>query len=490
MSSQKEKKNPQRGQPSGSKAGAQKALQQTGKKAASKRPRNSVSKPLVPINLGAVAQRERRYLERVIAQIVAPETCSEFVVTPCTPAASVCVRHFKRIVTYDQASHANLRILMNPNLFMPSFASSSTNRNVPALGLGAVALSANWHFDPVTGANSVKGDAKISGDDNTDGLFQSVAIPDSAALVRYGYNLTPAAAQNLNIFLTDRTPKSGQSNKIYLAYKLAAGAWTVLDSMVLQEGQQRSWGTVLPLNAAAIAFYTDAATAGPQFDIKMTFARTQFVGVAANLFNRSFEEQAIDNQIAIGRVTQMSCLITNTSSALYNGGVISLGRVPAHFDVFSSDPHEQLSKLDNLRTYSGPLSKGGYMYWHPVQDEEFKLNDLQQMSAIYQGSEKLFAYLDGWSAGSSVRVTYRWTVEFYSSKQLFEKVLTPPMTPDFAKLMYGLALIPSATENPSHIEDLKKYMKQAATYVKQGMDFYDEHKWILDAGILAISSLA
>ncbi len=493
MARPRKRQNPKLGQPSVSVSGAQRALRPAGKQVRSKAqrpPRSTQKQAQIPSNFESAANREQRYLKQIINQVVAPETCPEFMVSPCTPPASVCVRHFKRHVTYDQASHSSLRILMNPNLFMPSFASSSTNKNVPALGLGPVAVSGTWKFDPVTGANSVKGDARVSADDGSNALFQSVAITDSAAAVRYGYNLTPGAAQQVNVFIVDKTPKSGQTNHFRFAYKLAGGAWTGITDFISTENQQKSINFALPLNAVAFVMHTDAAETGPVADVKITFANTQFVGIAANLFNKSFEEQAVDNEISIGRVTQMSCLITNTSSALQNGGTISLGRVPAHFDIFSPEPHEAISKLDYLRVYSGPLSNGGYMYWHPVQDEEIRLNDINQMSEIYQGSEKLFAYLDGWPPGASVRVTYRWTVEFYSPKQLFEKILTPPMSPAYNSILYALSMMPSATENPSHIEDFKRYVKQAAQYVKQGMDFYDEHKWIIDAGILAISSLA
>lgn len=431
---------------------------------------------------------ERAYLSQLQKQILAPELVTDkFVVSPNTPAYGVAVRHFKRVVEYDQGSYPNLRISMNPNLFAPSYVSSVIARNFPAAGTGSVNVSGEWHY--TTAGEIDKSSSRVISD-NTEFLTTTVPIADSAALVHSGFNLTPTVAQVFNFYMKDHTPKKAANHVVHLAYKIAGGVWTDLTTMSVSEGYEINRAITLPLNANGFCVYfTGVVDTGPNIDVSLSFGNTQIISTAAAHLLPGFQQQVIDNEISVGRVISMTCLITNTSSALANGGVITLARVPCAFDPFAADPGQAMSTLDASRVYSGPAATGGYMWWSPKQLEEMSLNNVGQMHDIYRGSDRLFAYLSGWPAGGSVRVVYTWTVEFYSPKQIFEKTLTPPMTQSYNDLTHSLSLMPSAMCNPTHIESLTAWVKAAASYANQGLQFYEEHKAIINTGLEMLAAL-
>lgn len=485
MSSSKEKKIP-RGRSSRS-SDAGKQAKQVREISAPKPPRPTRSRLDVATSkatLGAYGH-EKAYLSRLVKQIVAPESVNEFSVSPNTPPVGMAVRHFHRIVEFNQAQHPNLRVFMNPNLFAPSYVSSTEDRNVPAAGLGFVVVKGKW-----TWSNGMITDG--ASELNGDGVFHTKTVPitDSAGLVYQGFNLTPfAAAQLVTLQIADKTPKAGQTHAFQTKYKLAGGAWTAIGGYSSSEGTQTNATFNLPANAVAFALITSGGDVGQVAQVQLGFSSTQILGTVDNLLLPAFEQQVIDNQIVKGRLIGMSMLITNTSSAFSNGGSISVGRVSHTFNPFVVEPHAAVSVLDNTRRYSGPLSTGAYAFWSPRETEELQVNDLDKMQQILNDSDRLFAYLSGWPAGASVRITFRWTVEFHSPKQLFEKIYTPPVTPEYSKMLYVIGTMPCCMCNPTHLENIKQWIKDAAAYAQAGLQFYDNHKWIIDAGVLALASM-
>jgi len=210
---------------------------------------------------------------------------------------------------------------------------------------------------------------------------------------------------------------------------------------------------------------------------------------AARLLVPAFSEAISDYEISRGRVTSLSMLITNNSSALSKGGSIAAGRVPVSVDPFG-DVTEQLSRLPPNKVWVRDAEHGAYCWWMPNTDEQANVSEVQNFRVNYSEADYLLAQVRDWPVGASIKVTFRWCVEFYSPDQIFEKEHTPCLTEAYRVHRHILGLMPAATCNPEHEKNFKDYLHTAIQWGKDGASWVADNKELILAGLSILGQLA
>jgi len=413
-------------------------------------------------------------------------------VLPSSRSTQMCARHIRRVVTLDSDSHPNgFTVIMTPDLFMPGFISGTAPTTAPFAGAGLVSVVGPLNpreidVDAQRLPYEVAADGKI-----LVGQFQT--ITDSLGVNRNGIRLTPQAAAANTFFSYNNT--GIHPVILNTVTKVAGGAWSAPTVDKIAPYSQMPWIIALGVGVDAIAFYFSADTSkSATGTISISASPTQIVLDTGVQFAPAFERFALDKNIQQCRVTSMSILITNTSSALANGGTIEAGCVPRDFNPFETD-RSLLAGLPANRRYEGAAAQGGYCFWNPDQDDEWQPDGLEMKQRQLNDSNYLMQRLRGWGGGpgnkSSATCYFDWVVEFYTENQLFEKVLTPPQTPAFNNLMYVLATLPRATCNPGHFDNMKALMRGALGAAAKAHGWYKQHKAVIDPALeLAMLALA
>lgn len=432
---------------------------------------------------------------RQAMQMMLPEKAgSDFVLQAAQAPSSMCVRHFSRSFNITGATHpGGFSVVMFPDLYRPCYHTSSTAVTLPAAALGPVVLrSDRVEFESLGTMRSSQLwtlGCTNAGIDNTSESI-SDAIIDSAASMKYGFNLVPnPVAQTITYSVSDATKKAGVPHVLSLYYKIAGGAWISLNDVTLQEGDLTTRSVNLPANAVAIAWSATAASTGMIFKISVGLPLTQITTNAAYTMSPPFEQSVEELEVEFGRVVGLALLIKNTSSDLYNGGNIMAGRVPKSYNPWTGGAND-LSQLMDNRRYIGMAKYGAYTWWMPSELSEVSVDQPDKLVKVYSESEYLFAQLNGWSAQSSVEVQAHWVVEFNSKKQLFEKKQTPIWTDSYATMRSILLSVPAASCNPEHESLFKEYANKAIDAGKSTVNWVAEHKDALLSAMALLSELA
>jgi len=428
-------------------------------------------------------------------QMMLPEfSGSDFVLQASQTPAAMCVRHFSRTFNITGATHPNgFSVVMFPDLFRPCYHTSSVAITLPAAALGPVTLrSDRVEFDS---AGTMRGQQEWSlgctnlGVDST-ATSVSDAIVDSAASTKYGFNIVPnPVAQTMTYCVEDATKKKGVPHVLSMYYKIAGGAWILLNDVTLEESIVTTRSVNLPANAVAIAWSATAASTGMIFKFAVGLPLTQITTNAAYTMSPPFEQAVEELEVEYGRVVGLALLIKNTSSDLYNGGNIMSGRVPNSFNPWTGGAND-LSQLTDDRRYIGQAKYGTYTWWMPSEISETSADQPNKLVKVYSESEYLFAQLNGWSAQSSAEIQAHWVVEFNSKKQLFEKKLTPVWTEQYQIMRSILLAVPAASCNPEHENLFKEYANKALDAGKGAVGWIAEHKDALLSAMALLSELA
>lgn len=314
---------------------------------------------------------------------------------------------------------------------------------------------------------------------------------DSLGNVKNGFKLT---AQIVAVNSQMSFHNLGKDTLVLTVYKkLAAGAWDAGSVLKIGPNGYATLTKLLDIGIDAVAFDFSADSpkdSSVDFSFASTDSQIQFG--ALNHFTPAFQKFALDNRVQACRVISMSVLMTNSSSDLNNGGTIDVGNVPRDFNPYD-DVAGNLAGLPANRKYQGPAKTGGYAVWNPDQDDEWQPDNLQQKIVSLNDSTFLFGRVRGWGGAgvSSMKMKFDWIVEFYTDNQLFEKVLTPPQTPEFNLLRYVIASMPRATCNPGHVEALKSLLRSAVSAGTKAYGWYDSHRGVIDPAVeLALAALA
>lgn len=404
-------------------------------------------------------------------------------VTPSNYPSQVCSRHIHQVVDVSSATlaYANgFTVLMNPNLFAPGFISSALAANITPAIPDLIAVRGTLVSSP-NDSTVLLTVAKVTEPDGKEKFIQLKNITDSAALTLAGFNLAPA----LMTLRGEYVNKCSIPHTLYIATKVAGGAFVTIGPYQTGPDESVTFNAVLPANTDAIVFRLGGAVGGKSFgDINFTLGSSQLLSDNIQTFAPAFDRFVLDNDVSSGRVVSMSVLATNTSPELANGGTVNAGRVPRSFNP-ANLVASQLSALPSNRRYQGSAKDGAYVSWMPSQFDEFEIDSVANKRAELSDSEYLIVNVAGWNppAGTtaSFRIQFDWIVEFYTPNQLFEKVITPAMTPAFTSLFHALLSMDAATCNPGHLDLLKKMLGKGVMVGKKGMKFYGEHQVIIDS---------
>jgi len=423
------------------------------------------------------------YLEKLSKQFLTPgmDSGTDLVVAPASAPQQVCVRHLHKELDITSALQPNgFKVVMRPDLQNPGFVTSPVTLFVPAGGPGP--LDGNGTLIGLTDGSDIdEGVARFVDNTLVEILSEVTPIVDSLAVQHFGFNINTVGPCAISLSLIKRSLSPANVN---VWCKIPAGPWVLVITLPTTQSKEVSFsGGILP-NSDAIAFSvfgnTDSFSA--RFALGLSSAQVQSAGV--NSYAPAFETFGIDNNITSYRVLSMGCLLQNTSPDLLNGGSINTGRVPYDFVPFGPNTVDALSSLPTNRRYQGKAKDGSNITWMPSQYTEFEPDSVSAKTQALAVAEYLFAEVDGWGGGASVssfKVHFDWIVEFYTPNQIFEKVLTPPRTPEFDVLFNVMLMMPAATCNPEHEEGYKRFLNKVLDTAGKGLSFYKEHADTINA---------
>jgi len=415
-------------------------------------------------------------------QLILPGSTQSIQVLPNTTPSQVCARQFRRVVTVN-ATAATVTAFMSPDLQLPGFINQGgDSTSLPTQGVGIVTES--W--------KAQLGQANGTADYNTcTGLEGKASCGSEPILLRVGAPQTDNAERTIRSFryIVGEDGVAGSfsfsiKNAGYL--DIAVGlAWKFVGGSYPWNVFYQSGNIPLTTKTTSLAFTAGAKVvdigifsmgrAGAA-TLSVTGTNVQALAAAGLYYAPAFEAQVLDDGIVNGRVTAMSMLVQDATNVLEKKGEISIGRVPNHFQL-SSRFDTQMSALPKNRAYIGNMQDGGYATWLPSQQDETELNNVPQMYKAYKGSEFLAAQCSGIQPNVAViRFTFVWCVEFYTPNQGYEKVLTPPCTPEWQAIRYALLLMDAASCNPSHIENAKAIARRIKSALEAAYGFYNEHE--------------
>lgn len=430
---------------------------------------------------------QKQYAKQLLTPIVCD--ASGLLVSPSSYPSQVCVRHLHRTVDIDTNTPAfvnGFTVVMSPDILQPVYVSAAANGLLPSGGAGVCAMNARLLHHS---GGSLSAEAKVTDRNQNDAVIAWKLIPDSVALNYLGFNVTPGPASPMTISITN----TGPSPRLYRAFYKVAGPWVAMFANSIAPGETLFVAFTTLLNTSAFAVNVDDSAAGDSAKILYSFNSMQIITAATETLVPGFERFVIDNEVGTGRVISMSILATNTSPALSNGGNINVARVPASYSSFQNIA-QRISVLPENRRYQGPASLGGYCTWMPSQYDEYEIDNIPEKVLAYQQSEYLLLNVSGWTppAGSvsSFRLQFDWIVEFYTPNQIFEKVITPPMTDEFRTLFYMLLSSPAATCNPEHESTYKDLIKQGIHYAYSGAKWAAENKELILAALAILAEIA
>lgn len=182
-----------------------------------------------------------------------------------------------------------------------------------------------------------------------------------------------------------------------------------------------------------------------------------------DLFNS--EAQTLASQrVSTYRVTAASMLVSCAASSLENGGVIAAARTRPNWSPgLHETAYEAITRLQD-HSYRGPVRDGAYVWWLPTD-----LAEMDQRPFGSRASEETSLIVAGRldSRNATLQITFNINFEFYSSLQLFEHEVGPPLTDDFVRAYHLLDSLPAATCNPKHQDILKSVLRGLGSGAKK-----------------------
>lgn len=455
-----------------------------------RRPQRLQSKPIIGKSLKRVDERYKSYAELICN----PAACPEPLILPDYGSHTVDVRRFTRIIDVDQADYPSLKVVMNPNLHQPGFITCAQDGLIPSAGPGELALH-GYFLNDGTNNGVLTSDFKAQAD--TEAAIMHLVPITYGGVTRYGFHVVGTAtvgAKTFNIRFTNiaNTENGNPRIKFYNAY---SNAWhTDFMTGVNANGFPLARGTSYTItgewdNAAQAMGFDIDSNKGIKVECAIQFNQVQAETYHIDTYAPAFQEQAIDQHVTKMRLTAMSMLISNTSSAVSNGGSLTIARVPHGINHWGALPKE-VSKLPTNRYMSGPAALGGYCFWMPRDQEEWAINDVGVKMDQYKTADFIAAELTGWPAGASAKITFTWVVEFYTENQLFAKHETPIYDDRFGQLVQVLNRAPAAFHNPDHESGLASVVASIGSYAKEAARIAKEYGPIALAVLEALGSLA
>lgn len=443
-----------------------------------------------------VGKMSRKYAKIAREMVLPIDATGAPELIPAKNPRFMCARNIRKEVDISQATNgANITISMEPDLFLPAFISnalSTANFPVTAQNFGGTGNL----VQPSGAAAPALGDQKFFDTASDAAVIAVQNITDSAAVVWPGYNCVTTGTALLPVYWTwTFKNKSNTANAIPTVTvwnKVTGGPWVLVgttkgltegssDSVLYTDvtGTMTSWG------------YLIAGSSGKEITFLTTTACTSngggyIVPTGGQPLFSGFPSFILDEKISSGRVTAMSVLVVNTSSALVKGGNVAGARVPFNFNSFDpSGLPTAMSGLPSNRQYQGSAEYGFYAFWVPGELDELEPDTIAKMRANYRTSDRLMVNLSGLQPGATFKVIFNFIVNFYTQNQVFEKRLTPPSTQEWDRVLHSIQAIPSCSCNPEHESIFREYLRKASAAGSSMYKHYDKNRAVYD-GLMAI----
>lgn len=428
----------------------------------------------------SAASKMHNNLAQMAMQLALPGKTTPLVLPNSTPS-QVCARTYRKVVDVSQATSNNLKVIMLPDLFSPGFVTTNSTVIVPTGAPAELYIKGTCKATPASAAAAPNFPAAP---------FQVVSPSNSGVVIchdtdgaspfvgagQYGRGLTGtfSAASIITVVLTNsgNTPVS----PVVSFFSRAGAVNTLILSETLPQAKSVSFTHIVAAGGYSTLYWTiDSNSKDQTIDFAISATKAQLTSGATIGFAPAFDQQIIDNNISAGRVTAMSIFAQCTTAVQYNSGNINAGRVPYTFNPLS-DISGQMASLPKNRVYQGKFQDGAYVTWLPSQLEECEINEIPTMAEIYSKSEFLVVEIPNWVAGATARLEFTWSVEFYTPNQNYEKILTPPRSPDWNAVYYALLCCDAAHCNPEHENYAVEFVSKVKKAVQTAAAWYDKHQ--------------
>lgn len=417
------------------------------------------------------------YLRRVASQMIAPGSSgSKPVLLPSSGASQLCSRHIHKEFDVSQADYPNgFSILVEPDFAVPSYISALDVVAVPNAGPGKL---------------TVHGDCSAEGAVGSVGAWKCRAGTDQAAIIQntlediegnqwFVLDIETVAGSFGNLTATDHSPNQCVYD-ILFATQLGAAPLDPVGTVSLSQGALEKIPLVFGGGDRLCWRFSEPGQ--PSIcELAFHFTDAQATSDAARALEPAFARFATEFGVSTGRICSIGCLVTNTSPAIQKGGNINSARIPRNFSLFQ-DPIGGIASLPDNRRYQSTAETGTYVFWIPEQTDEYEVDDISAKYNQYRRSNRLLVVCTGYPAGATFKVHLDWIIEFYTHNQLFEKSVTPHMTPEMFELFRVIASMPAAMCNPEHenatqktLETWKQYGSEALDTVKAGVEFIEKY---------------
>lgn len=442
-----------------------------------KPPRRASNYAKHPFPVAARGKNFGRY-DNIVRQLISPATCDDHIYPTPNPGGVVPVvpRRYRRVVDVVPTS-TKFSVLMSPNLFLPGMITRDELTTVPSAGTGPFTISCPREKSTVAAIFKMDATAMVKTANQEVGPIFKLTKQPLAGPNYYHIPISACDVTNQMHMIFHNTSKN-EIQKVRFGWGLA-GAYTFFgaeQSVLTGESVKFSYlGKIddIVIKADVLASLIGDGKSSFQFDVTMSNA--QFEAEAGVHFAPAFSRQIGELDIANGRVLGMSMKITNTSHALNKGGNISIGRVPSYSDFFTGQS-EMMSTLPANRVYQNCLAEGGNVFWFPEQNDEWVFDSIEKKRQSYSDANVLLAHCDGYTVGASFRVTFGWTVEFYTTSQNFPKVPTPPWNNEFEIITSLISHMDAAGCNPESSNIFHRYLQSGRDYLKHAVEHLDMNK--------------
>jgi hypothetical protein len=165
------------------------------------------------------------------------------------------------------------------------------------------------------------------------------------------------------------------------------------------------------------------------------------------------------------RTTALTGLVSYQGSTLENAGTIVMCLTdPRWCPELGKSVFDSLNALGD-RKYVGPLKKGCYGWWTPLNQKEKNPQSPPDWLDSQLPSCLWFA-VKGATEGQTIKLEGNQLIEFADPGQVFAKVPCPPESAIYQHLFFVFNHLPHVMENPDHVEKGKSLIGKVMGSVK------------------------
>lgn len=478
--------------------------QQAQKMAPKKRPQKTEARKKKLLQLAQVSQAHKQFkqlkgspnLLALARSIMLPNNTSVPRPLPASAQAQVCTRIIRKnfvIGAQNLSADGRAAVVITPNLFGPAFILRPGSTLLPQAP-APFSIAGDFRSGLVKGATGL-GEFK-SGDGAQSALAEQQVI-NLAGDTRTAWDISFTS----NTHITCVIKKAAQHNAYVRVryYAGTGGAWGAggVTQPLSSLGVDTQTVFTVPAGSRYFGFWFEDQNGNPILGdntVKITAhfgvgdageaVQATLGGTVDHLF-QEIPEYILDSNIETGCVNGVSVLVSNSSSELNKQGEIFAARVSPDILLEWSTIVDAIAALPDNRRYIGLAETGAYAWWMADSVSTCNPVPIAEYQAAIRKQESLIVYVKGLPATATFNVQIAWNVSFYTRNQLFEKIVTPPITDEWNAVYHALAQLPAASCNPEHESLFRSLAKRAFSAANGVYDHYQEHQKVYD-GLVAI----